>query len=771
MSVNSINNPSMSPLTTEAPPILNLPKDIFLLFCRYSDTAKNILSLARTSRQLYSLVITNDLLWSLFLQTHFPDSCAPDSCVNLKSEAKSFSFYKYLTRVDHYIKAGKYRSQTLYGTDRNSIDALAVCEGNIISGSSSFKKGIKVRDLESGQELRAFDVSAKCIVFHSGKIIASGFNTIVILDFKTGKKLKTLNGHQDFINGIIVYENKLISYSGDKKIKIWNLESGEELFTLQGQRSVTSIVVYNGKIISGSDDGMIKVWDLESGQELQTLKGHRWRISSLSAYGGKLLSGSWDGTIRIWDLKSGKELQTLFKFNDAVSNIVTYDRKIICSSDNEIRIFDLESGKELRTLSLESKVGAIAFCNGKLLSSGDTDTRIQITNFNPPSPYSKEALEENLLILDKMTLAYDQPEVFKELSKNLHPDFKQRLRQHSLKLWTSAVEILPSSILSSFSKDVFTDYPCSGAIARVQTEVCVEALLDAIHDEEQDKVSQLLEQLIKIDPQNRKIHDLLGRICDEPSDWAKHAFHNREGCSASLLDKEEAVIKFKQVLKERWGEDFPLLLVDLGIFTKDLCSQKLKCSPDHLSKIGICSSDDLHALGLFQDSFHFDHLKAVEAATNPNQFQDIKELQDSTFAKKELVFSLLEDLFNASEKMRRSGENKALFHGTVNIWISFQKKLEDIGAALTSRCETRSKILKTFDPASYANIVDQMNALVDEFGKLVCEHQIAKLSAYINQRGILKAWSEVYKPLGINSLFSLLKQKDILLNDPFQMGI
>jgi hypothetical protein len=64
-----------------------------------------------------------------------------------------------------------------------------------------------------------------------------------------------------------------------------------------------------------------------------------------------------------------------------------------------------------------------------------------------------------------------------------------------------------------------------------------------------------------------------------------------------------------------------------------------------------------------------------------------------------------------------------------------------------------------------------MNALIDEFQSLNREHQTAKLFDYINQRGILKVWTERYKKLGIESLAALLEQKDIAPQDPFQMGI
>jgi WD40 repeat protein len=61
----------------------------------------------------------------------------------------------------------------------------------------------------------------------------------------------------------------------------------------------------NGQYLAtGSGDRTIKIWDIETGQILQTLTGHLNRVLSVSySPDGKLLiSGSGDETIKLWDL-------------------------------------------------------------------------------------------------------------------------------------------------------------------------------------------------------------------------------------------------------------------------------------------------------------------------------------------------------------------------------------------------------------------------------------------------------------------------------------
>ena len=61
-------------------------------------------------------------------------------------------------------------------------------------------------------------------------------------------------------------------------------------------------------VATGSMDNTAKLWDVESGQEIFTLAGHKAEIVSLhfNTDGDKLLTSSFDNTAKIWDVSSGK---------------------------------------------------------------------------------------------------------------------------------------------------------------------------------------------------------------------------------------------------------------------------------------------------------------------------------------------------------------------------------------------------------------------------------------------------------------------------------
>jgi WD40 repeat protein len=72
------------------------------------------------------------------------------------------------------------------------------------------------------------------------------------------------------------------------------------VFSLDGTRA-----------ISGSSDATLKLWDVETGQELRTFVGHTNRITSvaLSDDGKIALSGSDDMTLKLWNTDSGEMLE------------------------------------------------------------------------------------------------------------------------------------------------------------------------------------------------------------------------------------------------------------------------------------------------------------------------------------------------------------------------------------------------------------------------------------------------------------------------------
>ena len=100
----------------------------------------------------------------------------------------------------------------------------------------------------------------------------------------------------------------------DRTVKLWEVETGQELRTLGGHLGLVLCVSFSpdGERIVSADPDKIKLWEVETGQELRTLGGHLGlvRCVSFSPDGERIVSKSMDGSIIIWDATEMQELRT-----------------------------------------------------------------------------------------------------------------------------------------------------------------------------------------------------------------------------------------------------------------------------------------------------------------------------------------------------------------------------------------------------------------------------------------------------------------------------
>jgi WD40 repeat protein len=55
------------------------------------------------------------------------------------------------------------------------------------------------------------------------------------------------------------------------------------------------------RLASAAGDKTVKVWDVQSGQELLSLEGGGWGGVAFSPDGHRLAAGAANGTVKIWD--------------------------------------------------------------------------------------------------------------------------------------------------------------------------------------------------------------------------------------------------------------------------------------------------------------------------------------------------------------------------------------------------------------------------------------------------------------------------------------
>lgn len=141
-------------------------------------------------------------------------------------------------------------------------------------------------------------------------------HVVKVWDVRNRKVKHRLVGHGTDIYSVDASANSqfIISGSGDKKAKLWSLETGKLLSTLGGEfgptDGITSVSVSptSQHVAAGSLDKIVRVWDVESSRLVRQFEGHRDSVYSVafSPDGRMLLSGSLDKTLKLWNLAASQ---------------------------------------------------------------------------------------------------------------------------------------------------------------------------------------------------------------------------------------------------------------------------------------------------------------------------------------------------------------------------------------------------------------------------------------------------------------------------------
>ena len=160
----------------------------------------------------------------------------------------------------------------------------------------------------------------------------NGDATISEWDVASGKELRFWKAHETQVFKIrFSPDYKLLASFGNSVVKFWDTNTWREVATLPMQRA-PGIEEYsgslafsnNGKLVVASNVGLDRkrntyayiqamVWNVKTGEKVFTLEGHRFDIDGLvfTRDDRFLLTGSVDTTIAFWDMKTGQRVRTI----------------------------------------------------------------------------------------------------------------------------------------------------------------------------------------------------------------------------------------------------------------------------------------------------------------------------------------------------------------------------------------------------------------------------------------------------------------------------
>lgn len=222
--------------------------------------------------------------------------------------------------------------------------------------SSSLDQTVRLWDADAGIELKSFDrqTNRSAAFAPDGKTALCGAlydGKLRLFDVSTGKELKRLPGHTDWVVGVAFAADGKLALSGglDRTVKLWDVPTGRLLRTFTLRNTILSSVAFSPdgwRVLSAGADGLVRVWDTFTGQELFRLVGHTDAVSCVAPApdGDHAASAGHDGSVRVWDLRTRKELK---KFTGHTGNVLTVafapDGNAVLSGgdDGTVRVWNL----------------------------------------------------------------------------------------------------------------------------------------------------------------------------------------------------------------------------------------------------------------------------------------------------------------------------------------------------------------------------------------------------------------------------------------------
>ncbi|CAM3856293.1 TIR domain-containing protein [Smaragdicoccus niigatensis] len=238
----------------------------------------------------------------------------------------------------------------------------------------------------------------------NGELIAARFlTTIDIIDFASGRRLRTLESRDGF-NGAVAFSpdaQTIVAALNGQLTEAWRTRSGDRLWMRGGHISDVFTIAFSAtgdKIATTGYDDRIVMWDTATGhQDYSFPTSHQDLIRGLafSPRGDMIASGANDYKIKLWRLEPRGQARFISELDGNTGTVLalafTHDGSTIVSgaSDQTIRLWDATTGAQTGQPLIAHSMPVVDLrfsSSGQDMESMSTDGTVRLWNTNQLIP-------------------------------------------------------------------------------------------------------------------------------------------------------------------------------------------------------------------------------------------------------------------------------------------------------------------------------------------------------------------------------------------------
>ncbi|MCP4695717.1 MAG: hypothetical protein GY862_02540 [Gammaproteobacteria bacterium] len=261
-------------------------------------------------------------------------------------------------------------------------------QGRWLAGAGGGKRIVlwSLPDFENTGEWRISTQIYALAINSEGTFLAGGGddNSVGLWEMETGNQLFSLQGHTKNISALAFSpsEKLLVSASYDGTVRLWDITAQKTMRTLEGHPGGVESLAFSPdgmRLATGGDDNSVRLWGVASGRLVRELKGHENDVLGIrfAEDGNRLISASRDRTLRVWDSKTGVTLRILQGHTAGITALATHAGQIFsAAADRTVRrwdaalphqqLFDLPDAPVSVAIAPEGDKAAVGFVNGSL---------------------------------------------------------------------------------------------------------------------------------------------------------------------------------------------------------------------------------------------------------------------------------------------------------------------------------------------------------------------------------------------------------------------